>query len=116
MLGVDLSELARLGELSQGPVELDQELRVLGPDRQGHVPALARNVLGHEPQTAELRVLVQVPGREVGVEERGVQRRGPKPSSSSSRVLNRATVWSFSERATVPVTIPTRLPRRSARE
>ena len=49
-LGVDPSQLARLGELGQGPVDLHQELRVLGPDRQGHVPALAGHVLAHEPQ------------------------------------------------------------------
>ena len=71
-LGVDLPELAGLGEPGQGPVDLHQELRILGPHGEGHVPALAGHVFGHEPQ-AKLRVLVQVPGGEVRVEQGGVQ-------------------------------------------
>ena len=39
-----------------------------------------------------------------------------KPASSASRVRNRAIAWSFSARATVPATIPTRWPRRSSSE
>ena len=66
--GIDLSQFSRLGELGQRPVDLHQKLRILGPHRQGHVPALARHVLGHEPQ-AELRMPIQVPGGEVGVQE-----------------------------------------------
>ena len=77
-VGVDLPQFSRLGELGQGPVDLDQKLRILGPHRQGHVPALARHVLGHEPQL-EPGMLVQVPGGEVGVQERGVQPRGLEP-------------------------------------
>ena len=73
--GIDLSQLSRLGELGQRPVDLHQELCILGPHRQGHVPALARHVLGHEPQ-AELGMTVQVPGGEVGVQECGVEPAG----------------------------------------
>jgi hypothetical protein len=77
MFGVNPSELARLGELGQGPVDFHEELYVLGPYRQGHVPSFARSIPGHEPET-ELRVPMQVPGREVCVEERGVQLCGPE--------------------------------------
>ena len=69
------SQLSRLSKLGDGPIDLHQKLRVLGPHRQGHVPALARYVVRQQPQ-AELGMLVQIPGGEVGVQKRGVERCG----------------------------------------
>ncbi len=77
MIGVDLSQLSRLGKLSQGSVDVQQQIAVLGAHSQGHVPALARHVVRHEPQR-KLRMLMEVPGGKIGVQERRIELRGFK--------------------------------------
>ena len=57
---------------------------------------------------------MQVPGGKVGIDKCGIEAAAAKPPRSSSRDLNLMTAWSFSEIATVPATMPTRLPRKSA--
>ena len=77
VLGVDLPDGSRLGELCQSPVDLDQQCAVIGANSQGHVPVLAGDVLGDEPQRPpEPGVFVEVPGGEVRVQEGGVERCG----------------------------------------
>ena len=86
VLGIDLPELARLGELGQGPVDLDQELRIPGADRQGHVPVLAGHVLGHEPQA---RAGDARAGTRRRSRRRGTRRRAPRPANPSSSCFAR---------------------------
>ena len=65
----------------------------------------------------QLRMLVQIPGRKIVIDERARRacwRRIRR--AASSRVLNSTAVCSLEARATLPATTPTRFPARSASE
>ena len=104
----------RFRKLAQGSVDLHQKLCVCGPHCQGHVPALARHVIWQQPQVRAAGCSCKYQAAKSASTNAASSAAAAKPLRSSSRDLNLMTEWSFSEIATVPATIPTRLPRKSA--
>ncbi len=89
---ISRSDAPRLGDSGQLAIQIDQERGVVLANGQGHVPTLSGDEAGHQTQRlSECGVLVQIPRREVGVDQGGVEPVLLNPSSSASRLGNRFT-------------------------